>query len=129
MFSRILSYELALCKVVAERVHDARVRFQQKFPQLAAVQQQQQYRTGLSPRLPPPSESEDHYLNRQTTITRSGGLAPPPPPPPPPALPVSVDALRLQLRASRATMSKLTAAVRLGLDRDLEVDLNSKQQE
>jgi hypothetical protein len=72
-------------------------------------------------------EDDDDY--RQTTITRNGGLASPPPPPPPPMppMPVSVDALRSQLRASRATMSELSAAVRQDLD--LEVGANSKQQE
>jgi hypothetical protein len=44
-----------------------------------------------------------------------------------PPMPVSVDALRSQLRASRATMSELSAAVRQDLD--LEVGANSKQQE
>ena len=128
----VSSYELALCKVVALRVRDARLRFQQKFPRLAAEQQQQQQQQqqqggALLPPPPPPLEDDDDY--RQTTITRNGGLASPPPPPPPPMppMPVSVDALRSQLRASRATMSELSAAVRQDLD--LEVGANSKQQE
>ena len=106
------AYELALCRVVAQRVHEARMRFLERFPELAAAQaaraaQQAQAAQRQAHARRTPMRGEP----KQTTITPSGGLAPPPPPPPPLPLPVRADDLRTRLRASREDMAKLSAAL------------------